>query len=1101
MRRIYTLLVVLATAVSSFGFVVDGIEYYTISEDSVEVYGLEDKSYSGSLVIPETVNYNGSTYIVGKIDSYCFEDCTGLTSVNIKARVKTIPYACFRGCTSLESVTMPKTVEAIYGEAFNNCTSLKTFNIPEAIMEVGAKAFANTAWWNSQPDGIVYKDKVLLGSKGSTTWNWDGVGHLDIQPGTRVIADQAQPGRFETITIPNSVVGIGAEAFKYCFNLKSIHIPASVTRIGTWLFGSCHSLESITVDSSNPVYDSRNNCNAIIETATNKLQEGCQNTVIPDGIEIIGNQAFRWCTSLTKITIPHSVTKVEGSAFLQTGIDTLVIPSSVVKMESQAFECNDYLKSLVVESGNPVFDSRDNCNAIIVTASDSLIFGCPTTVIPNSVTAIGSRAFHGIHWGYDKPFIIPSSVSYIGYDLFWEGSVETIRMMSEDLPKFGSLGTMNHGYTLDDVTLYVPLGSKEKYAAAEGWSNFTHIVEMAMDDDFFFDLQTDGTLAVSVNPASKKTAFKIPATKAGGDKELVVASISSNGFKDRATMTAVEIPASVDSIGNYAFRGCTALNSIVVDKDNKALDSRNNCNAVIVTASDSLIVGCKGTRIEGSVKHIGDRAFYECTGLESIDVPYGVKSIGSSAFDGCTNLSSVELNSSLKSIGNYAFYNCKKLGMLELPNSLESIGSSAFFGCAALPSITIPASVTKIGSRIVGNCESLNAISVEEGNTVFDSRQDCNAIIVTANDSLTSGCAATIIPNTVRYIGESAFSGCKRLSTIAIPNSVKSIGYDAFYNCTGAKSISIGNAVDSIAYGAFLYCDSLSTIVIPATTTFIGNYSFQCDGLEEVVSLIADTASCRVMRYAFSGLDLPKLTLKVPSGKEKQYREAPVWKEFGRIIGIDPYLYEPTIVTVNSYTREYGDENPQFEYNVEGGRLGGTPDILCEATDRSDVGEYPIRIERGGVENSNVAYYDGKLTVKKAPLTVSVADAEREIGTENPEFVVSYEGWKFEDTEDVLTQLPVVACVDGDGNDVGMETPAGEYAITASGGEAVNYEFIYKHGKLTIVDLSGIATMTADSYPQEVYTAAGVLVKRDATSANGLRKGLYIVGGRKVVVR
>ena len=186
---------------------------------------------------------------------------------------------------------------------------------------------------------------------------------------------------------------------------------------------------------------------------------------------------------------------------------------------------------------------------------------------------------------------------------------------------------------------------------------------------------------------------------------------------------------------------------------------------------------------------------------------------------------------------------------------------------------------------------------------------------------------------------------------------------------------------------------------------------------------------------------------------------------------------------------------------MEGGRLGGTPDILCEATDRSDVGEYPIRIERGGVENSNVAYYDGKLTVKKAPLTVSVADAEREIGTENPEFVVSYEGWKLDDDESVLMQLPVAACVDGDGNDVGTETPAGEYAITVSGGEAVNYEFVYKHGKLTIVDLSDIATMTADSYPQDVYTAAGVLVKRDATSANGLRKGLYIVGGRKVVVR
>ena len=155
---------------------------------------------------------------------------------------------------------------------------------------------------------------------------------------------------------------------------------------------------------------------------------------------------------------------------------------------------------------------------------------------------------------------------------------------------------------------------------------------------------------------------------------------------------------------------------------------------------------------------------------------------------------------------------------------------------------------------------------------------------------------------------------------------------------------------------------------------------------------------------------------------------------------------QPVTVTAKSYSRVYGDENPSFEYTAEGAALDGEPEIICEATATSPVGEYPIIIRKGSVKNSNDSYVNGVLTITKAPLTITAASCTKKQYDPMPEFSVSFEGFKNNETEEVLTKQPVISC------EANEDSEPGVYDIVASGAEAQNYEMKYVVGKLTVTE-------------------------------------------------
>ena len=269
--------------------------------------------------------------------------------------------------------------------------------------------------------------------------------------------------------------------------------------------------------------------------------------------------------------------------------------------------------------------------------------------------------------------------------------------------------------------------------------------------DCTWTLDDDGLLTISGNGAMADYGFCGP----WGDK-----------------IKNVVIESGVTAIGKEAFSGCTSL--------------------VSVTIGDS-------------VTSIGNFAFRYCTSLVGVTIPDSVTSIGTGAFHGCSRLASVTISDSVTTIDVGAFHGCTSLESVTIGDSVTTIGDFAFFGCTSLASVTIPDSVTSIGAGAFEVCAGLESLTVDANNTVYDSRNNCNAVIETGSNTLIAGCKNTVIPNDVTTVGEDAFFGCTSLTSVTIPDSVTSIGDFAFCGCTSLASVTIPDSVTSIGFEAFGY--------------------------------------------------------------------------------------------------------------------------------------------------------------------------------------------------------------------------------------------------------------------------------------------------------
>ena len=348
-----------------------------------------------------------------------------------------------------------------------------------------------------------------------------------------------------------------------------------------------------------------------------------------------------------------------------------------------------------------------------------------------------------------------------------------------------------------------------------------------------------------------------------------IESIADDAFQYCINLKSVRIPASVSGIGERLFSGCRNLKSIVVDPQNEDLDSRDNCNAIIISDDDELIAACPTTTIPSSVTSIGQGAFPCCNNIYDINIPEGVYKIGNNAFSGCINLKHITLPQSLETIGCFAFSGCKSLRSFYLPKNVKSIDSERIFaGCDSLSSIivdkdnkiydsrqkcnaiietksskviagcttsklveglkeigenafqetllrkiVIPKSMTQISAEAFYDCDALSRITVNEDNPKYESPGGCNAIIRKDSDILVLGCANTIIPERVKEIGNDAFAGRPvAKETLCLPDGLISIGEGAFSHCDNLFEIIIPQSVTSIGECAFVYCPHLAVV-------------------------------------------------------------------------------------------------------------------------------------------------------------------------------------------------------------------------------------------------------------------------------------------------
>ena len=211
----------------------------------------------------------------------------------------------------------------------------------------------------------------------------------------------------------------------------------------------------------------------------------------------------------------------------------------------------------------------------------------------------------------------------------------------------------------------------------------------------------------------------------------------------------------------------------------------------------------------------------------------------------------------------------------------------------------------------------------------------------------------------------------------------------------------------------------------------------------------------------------------------------------------------PVTLTANDVRITYGDDIPTFTYSVEGTDLKGEPALSCEATSASSVGTYPIAVSAGTIPTHNVTYVDGLLTIEPASLTITAQNMRREQGQENPDFLASYEGFKNDEDESVLTTPPSFTCL------ATPESPVGAYEIVVYGAEAENYDISYVNGVLDVITPVGVASLPDSEQVVDIYSTSGMLVSHcyaDQLSRLSLRAGIYIIryangAARKVLIK
>ena len=701
---------------TNYDFEKNGI-YYKITDASAKTVKVTYRdtdydNYSGSVSIPSSVSYDGTTYSVTAIGQQAFRgtnDGGHLTSVTIPNTVKTIENYAFWLQKNLGNVTIPSSVTSIGKYAFCWCSSMTRISIPNSVTSMGRDAFAQC--------------------KNATS--------LTIGTGITTIEQDCfyDCVKLTTVMIPNNVTSIVTMAFTNCSSMTSITIGSGVTSIGSQVFDGCSALSSVncmavtpptitsntfnsshysnvtlTVPySSKSAYQSANywkNFTNITaqsydfkvdglyyrKTSSNTVELTYKDTnynsysggiIIPKTITVngttysvtaVGDNAFRSCTNLSDVTLNVNIKTIGTNAFWNCTKLTNIfsMPSGLTSIGAYAFNLCSALKSITIPNN-------------VTTIGAAAFSGCTTIqtiVIPNKVTSIGSNTFMGCT--ALNSLTIGTGLTEISYQMCDGCSALTKVVVPDNITIIKTFAFRNCT-SLTEVTLGNGLTSLDT-SPFKGCTALTKVTSLAstpptMDNSGCFETSTYSSATLNV-PGASLNAYK-----------------SADWWRMFSTINSLPFDFYVNGI----YYKKTSSNTVEVTY--KELMAESYSGSVSIPSS------IKVKNVTYKVTAIGIYAFYLCKNLTSVTIPTSVTKIDGCAFEGCSGLTSVTIPNSVTYLGVDAFARCTGLKSIDIPNSVTKIDQLAFSNCTAMTSATIGSGVTNIQNKAFDGCTALTAVT------------------------------------------------------------------------------------------------------------------------------------------------------------------------------------------------------------------------------------------------------------------------------------------------------------------------------------------------------------------------------------------------------